>query len=115
MKSLYKKIGAVALAVALLMGGVFASSKSYAYANNFDFNLYINNLAYKRGFDVINKDYNRHSPSDLKEAASFLEDYGLNSIRKIEHIDSKKLKEEKLNPGMYSVDFGYIIILIGIR
>lgn len=114
MKRLYKKIGIVVLSGAILMGGVFASCKSFIYADNFNFNLYINKVSYELDFDVINDHY-RGSPSDLREAASFLNDYGLYSVKQIQRIESINLKKENLKPGMYIVNFGYRVVLIGVH
>lgn len=115
MKSLHKKIIIGALAGAVLIGGVFESCKSFVYAYGFDFNSHINKLSYKHSFDIIIDNYNSSSPSDLRYAASFFNDYGLSFVRQIKPIDSKELEERRLDPGMYSVNFGYRMILIGVR
>ena len=115
MKSLYKKIGIVVLSGALLMGGVFVSGKSFAYA--YDISI-INELSYYLKFDVIDPNYDEAKKKDDVLEFGFF--YGVSSEKEIGFFSDfnefiYKLENKKLPKGMYIVIFEGVKVLVGIR
>ena len=114
MKNLHKKIGIVVLSAALLMGGSFASGKSFVHAYDVDL---INELSYYLNFDVIDPNYDVSKKHD--DVLKFGSYYGVHSEDKIKYFDLNEFLynvENKVLPkGMYIVSFGGLKALVGIR